>query len=302
MAVALTLVIGTVMPHPVGEGLKNYFTEAVALLLCIAFLRMDTTALKGYMHKPALVLAALCWTAVIIPILIGGVGLALGLPESAAALFLGILLQAAASPIMSAPAIVALMGLESTLVLATMVVSTMLVPITAPLFASFFAGSALLISPLLLAKKLFLILLSTFAAGMILRRLLGQARIQKYQLPLDGLNIIILLVFAAAIMNEVLHQMFTIPFTLLWVTGVAVTVFTAILVGTTLVFYPAGRGRAITLGFMCSNRNMALLIAATGTALPDITWMYLAMSQIPIYFAPHIIKQLAKRREHRANS
>lgn len=294
-AVAFTLVAGTVMPHPIGEILKNYLTEAVALLLCIAFLRMDTTTLIGYSRKPALVLAALGWTSVMIPIIIGSTGLALGLAESSEALFLGLLLQAVASPIMSAPAIAALIGMESTLVLAALVVSTMLVPVTAPLFTSIFAGPALSISPLVLASKLFFILSGTFVVGMTLRRLLGQARIQRYQKPLDGLNIIILFVFAAAIMNEVMGQMITIPLTLLWVTGVGILVFTAILTGTVLVFSPAGWERAVTLGFMSSNRNMGLLLAATGTALPEITWMYLAMSQIPIYLAPHLLKHLTPK-------
>lgn len=236
-AVALTLVVGTLMPHAIGEFLKEYLTEAVALLLCIAFLRMDTTALRGYSRKPGLVLAALVWTSVIIPMTVGCTGLALGLPESTEALFLGLLLQAVASPIMSAPAIAALIGMESTLVLAALVVSTMLVPVTAPLFTSFFAGPILLISPSMLAKKLFLILFCTLLAGIGLRRLLGQARIQRYQKPFDGLNIIILFVFAAALMNEVVGQIITMPLTLLWVTGVGILVFTAILVGTVLVFF-----------------------------------------------------------------
>ena len=287
---ALCLIFGIFMPYPVGEFLKGYFTEAVAVLLAIAFMRMDTSKLHEYSRKPALVFTALCWTSLVIPLLIGMVGLLLGLDETSEALFFGLLLQAIASPLMAAPAIAALMGMESTLVLATMVVSTLLVPLSAPVFTHFFAGSSIFISPLLLAKKLFLILSISFFAGMILRKLLGKVRIERYQKTLDGLNIIILFIFATAIMGKVTMQMRTIPGTLLWVAGIALFVYFAILIITMIVFYPTGSERAITLGFMCSTRNMALLIAATGTALPEITWMYFAMSQFPIYFGPHIIK------------
>lgn len=295
-AVALSLLIGIFMPQPLGDLLKGYFTEAVALLLCIAFMRMDRSELREYSRKPALLIAAICWTSLVIPLLIGSAGLALDLHETSGSLFLGLLLQAAASPLMAAPAIAALMGMESTLVLAAMVASTVLVPFTAPLFTGFFAGSALMIAPMVLAKKLFLILSSTFVAGMILRKLLGEGRIREYQKPLDGVNIIILFMFAIAFMDDVMVQFQTIPLTLFWVGSVAILVFLVILIGTALVFSRAGFDTAITLGFMCSNRNMALLIAATGTALPEITWMYLVMSQFPIYFGPHLIKLFWSKR------
>ena len=43
------------------------------------------------------------------------------------------MLQAVASPMMAAPALAAVMGLDSTLVLVTLVTSTALIPFTAPL-------------------------------------------------------------------------------------------------------------------------------------------------------------------------
>ena len=58
----------------------------------------------------------------------------------------------------------------------------------------------------------------------------------------------------------------------------------AIFAASTLFFAWAGRERALALGFMTSQRNMALMVAATGGALPDMTWLYFAVSQFPIYF------------------
>ncbi len=53
------------------------------------------------------------------------------------------MLQGMASPMMAAPALAALMGLDATLVLVTLVASTALVPFTASLFAGLFLGDML---------------------------------------------------------------------------------------------------------------------------------------------------------------
>jgi hypothetical protein len=37
--------------------------------------------------------------------------------------------------------------------------------------------------------------------------------------------------------------------------------------------------RAFVLGLMASQRNMGLMLAATGGALPDFTWLYFALAQ-----------------------
>ncbi|WP_028584549.1 hypothetical protein [Desulfogranum mediterraneum] len=295
LAVAISLALGTVMPSSLGAALKPHLSGAVFLLLAIAFLRMDTTALKGYLHRPLLVLAVLCWTSLIIPLAIGGLGLALELDQRSTPLFLGILLQAVASPIMSAPALAALMGMESTLILITLVLSTGLVPLTAPLFAHFFAGSALFIPPLALAAQLAAILGGAALVGLLVRRRFSLPLIRRYSLPLDGLNIIILFIFAAAIMENVGRQLLSAPLYFVLTSALAMLVFFSILISTLLVFLPSGRGRALGLAFMTSNRNMGLMLAATGGVVPELTWLYLAVSQLPIYCSPHLLKLVARR-------
>jgi hypothetical protein len=48
----------------------------------------------------------------------------------------------------------------------------------------------------------------------------------------------------------------------------------------------AGRERAFALGLMASQRNMGLMVAATGNALPELAWLYFALCQFPIYLSP----------------
>jgi hypothetical protein len=69
-AVAALIVIGIAVP-PIGAMVKPFVTEAVFVLLCIAFLRVEATAFRSYLSRPAIVLAATAWTSLVIPALFG---------------------------------------------------------------------------------------------------------------------------------------------------------------------------------------------------------------------------------------
>lgn len=294
LAVAALVVVGILLPS-IGALLKPYVTEAVFVLLGIAFLRVDTASFKACLRRPALVLAAAAWTSLAIPVLFGVSGLAWGLNKQAPDLYLALMLQAVASPMMASPSLAALMGLDATLVLVTLITCTALIPLTAPLFAFVFVGSSLSISPLNLATKLFAILAGAAVVGFSVRRIFGLAAIERQKERLNGLNILVLFVFVAAVMEGVSARFLAAPLTTTALAALAFAVFLAILFLTALLFLSAGRGRALALGLMASQRNLGLMLAATGGALPDFTWVYFALSQFPIYLSPQLLQPLARR-------
>src|SRR3984957_6878031 len=152
-AIAAVVFIAIAVP-PLDALFRPFVTEAIFALLCLAFLRVDITALRGHIRKPGLVLAATAWTSLAVPALIGTAGLLTHLDTRSPALFLALMLQAVASPMMAAPAFAAIMGLDATLVLTTLVTATALTPLSAPLLAYAFIGPALTLSPLALGVKL----------------------------------------------------------------------------------------------------------------------------------------------------
>ena len=293
-AVAALVVIGIAIPS-IGALLKPFVTEAVFVLLCIAFLRMDTATFKAYLRRPAIVLAATAWTSLVIPALFGVGCLAFGLKDHTPDLFLGFMLQAIASPMMAAPALAALMGLDATLVLVTLVTSTALIPFTAPLFAQVFIGPTLTIAPLTLGVKLFEILAGSALVGFTMRRIVSLAAIERQKERINGFNILVLFVFVAAVMESVAARFLGAPMITIGLAALAFLVFGAVLCLTTLLFRYAGRERALALGFMASQRNLGLMLAATGGALPDLTWLYFALSQFPIYLSPQLLQPIARR-------
>ncbi len=117
-ALALSVFVGIALP-PLAAVLKHVFVESLLVLLTLAFLRVDPASLLNQFRRPGLVIAASLWTLIAVPALICGVAIAFGLPMVSEALFLALILQAVAPPIIGAPALAALMGLDAALSLAT---------------------------------------------------------------------------------------------------------------------------------------------------------------------------------------
>jgi hypothetical protein len=293
-AIAALVFFGIAVP-PLGELLKPFVTEAVFVLLCISFMRVDVAALRDHLRRPGIVLAATAWTTLGVPLIIGVSGRAAGLDAHSPGLFLALMLQAVASPMMASPALAAVMGLDSTLVLVTLVTSTALVPFSAPLFAYVFFGAALTLSPLGLALKLVGILAGSLLVAAAIRWTAGASAIKRHKDAIDGFNILILFVFVAAVMGSVAGSFLADPVRTVEVALFAFAVFFALLGVTTVIFRRIGHDRALALGLMVSQRNMGLMLAATDGVLPGTTWLYFALSQFPIYLSPQLLKPIVRR-------
>jgi predicted Na+-dependent transporter len=169
------------------------------------------------------------------------------------------------------------------------------VPITAPLLAYAFFGTALTLSPLALGLKLLTMLVGSLLVAAAIRWTMGAAAIRRHALAIDGFNILVLFVFVAAVMGTVVGSFLVDPLNAIALTVLAFVVFFILLGVTTLVFRKLGHERALALGFMVSQRNMALMLAATDGVLPGMAWLYFALSQFPIYLSPQLLKPILRK-------
>ena len=291
-AVAALVLIAIATP-PIGAFLRPFIAEVVFVLLFIAFLRVETEQLRHHLKRPALTLAATAWTTLVIPVLIGAVGHLAGIEALSPDFFLALMLQAIAPPMMAAPAFAILMGLDATLVLITLVASSILTPFTATAFAAVM-GLGLKISPSELGIRLFLVLAGAALLAIIFRKIVGPSAIASRKDALDGVNILVLFVFVAAVMHDIGSSFVAMPLVTGGLTAVAFAVFFAIFGLTFLAFTWAGREHAFALGFMASQRNLGLMLAATGGVLPELTWLYFAVGQFPIYLSPYMLRRPAQ--------
>jgi predicted Na+-dependent transporter len=293
-AVAASIFIGIMVP-PLAALLKPIFAYALFVLLCLAFLRVDPAEVRKHFSRPAIVAAAAAWMMLGTPLMIGLALVAFGMSDHLPGLYVAMILQAAAPPVISAPTLAALMGLDAALSLATLVVCTALTPLTAPIFATLFVGPSMAISPVALGGKLLALLAGAAIVAALVRRFGGNEWVARQSERIDGLSVIALFFFAVALMDGVLVAILSEPLKMLGLTVLSFALSLGLAALTAFVFARLGAGQALALGLAAGNRNMGLMLAAAGTAVPDLTWLYFAVAQFPIYLMPAILKPLARR-------
>ncbi len=292
-ALAAMVFIGIAVP--IGGALKPYVPESIFLLLVLSFLRVEPSAMRAHAARPVMLALLTVWIMVALPGLLCAGFYFSNFGESSPGLLLALVLQAVAPPLMSSPAIAALLGLDAALILLGMVISTAVVPVTAPVFAGIFASGLLSLSPLTLGLKLLGMLAGAVAIATIIRTAAGRDRIARLEPQIDGINVILLFVFVFALMDGVGERLIAQPLLVLGLIALSFGLTFVLLVLTVLVYSRSGTRTAFALGLMASQRNMGLMLAAAGTAVPDMTWLYFALAQFPIYLLPQLVKPLARR-------
>jgi BASS family bile acid:Na+ symporter len=292
-AIALSILVGLALP-PLAALFKPLVAPSIFYLLVLAFLRVDPVALKSEFARPRVVVLATLWIMVATPLVLGAAYALLGGGEIWRALSVALILQAAAPPIISAPAVVALLGLDAALALATLIATTAITPLTAPFFAALFLGSALPLDPGALALRLCLFLAGAFLVAFAIRWFLGRDRVLAAREHIDGLSVIGLFVFAVALMESVAARIFSDPVLVFGLLVLSFGLTFGLMALTALVFRPAGLERALALGWESGNRNMGLMLAATG-GVSDLVWLYFALAQFPIYLGPQLLSPLVHR-------
>jgi BASS family bile acid:Na+ symporter len=123
----------------------------------------------------------------------------------------------------------------------------------------------------------------------------GKEKIEHAKEPIDGLSVIALFVFVLSLMDGATAALLARPLLMLGLMALAFLLALVFGAMTYAVFARAGRSQALALAFSGGFRNMGLLLAAAGGFVPDMTWLYFAMAQFPIYLLPQILKPLARR-------
>lgn len=293
-AVATSLILGMVV-SPIIPSLRALVPPAIFVLLVLAFVRVDLGAVYSHVRRPWRLAAATGWTMLACPLIIGlGVSVS-GLVEASPDLALALMILAVAPPVMSAPAFAYLMGLDGALSLTLLVATMLATPLSAPLISALILKDALPLEALALALRLCGLLAGSMAAAWIIRRLAGPARIDASKAIIDGVNVILLFIFALAVMDGVLARAISAPGLVAALLLLAFAVAVTLLGLTSLLFRPAGNTQALTLGLSAGCRNMGLMLAALAGHVPDLVWIFIGLAQFPIYFLPWMLRPLIAR-------
>ena len=200
-----------------------------------------------------------------------------------------------APPIFASPALAALMGLNAAITLALLLVCIAVTPFLAPAQVAMFAGSAVTFSPLSLGLRLVLMLAGAACAGIAIRAFMGKPWVERQAERIDGLNVIVLFLFAVALMGDVLSNTLTRPFVVLGLLALGTLVTFGLCALTSLMLFRLDLQTSLPIAHAAASRNTGLMLAAAAGAVPELVWLYMALLQIPIYALPLILKPLARR-------
>ncbi len=283
--------LGLLLPG-LAQWLRPLLPPAVAMILLIALLRVDWSAIAGYLRRPLAVLALTAWMLLASPVIAWLLVPPLGLPES---LTTALILMAAAPPILAGAAFALLLGLDAALAVVVGLLSTLLTPLTLPPLALALLGLELEVGMLELMARLGLIVGLAFLGALALRRGLGAARLARAAGQLDGAMVLLLLVFAIAIMDGVTATLLERPgMVALWLAA-ACLANPALQLLAALVFARLGIRAALTAGILSGNCNMGLLLAALPAGTDVGVALFFGVAQIPMYMTPALLLPLYRR-------
>ena len=112
---------------------------------------------------------------------------------------------------------------------------------------------------------------------------------------LDGVNVVLLVVFAVGVMDGVTGRLFAEPRHVLLFTGAAFALNATQQAVGALAFWWAGRRTALTVGLVFGYRNMALALAVLADVAPRDFLLYVAVAQLPMYMFPMITRPVYRR-------
>ena len=293
-AFVLSVLVGLAVP-PLAHLLRPVLPWTVFGFLTIMFARVELSALGDVAKRPWHLALASVWLVCAPPVLFGAVLALLGRANLEPGLVLGIALQAAGPALSSSPGIAILLGLEPALILCAVLLTTALSAFTAPVIVDLVAGAAVPLDVATFLGRLALLIGGAIAFAALLRRVARPARPRRHAASLDGLGVCFYVVFGIAAMDGVLAASWQNPARSLAFLGLSIVLSTLGFVASALVLRPLSPGDRLVAGYATGQRNMSLLIGALGASTPDSTFLYFALSQLPIFLLPQLIRPLARR-------
>lgn len=297
LAIALSLLIGAALPF-LAATLRPFLDEAILTLLTLAFLRTGFRALGDEFKTPLPVVYAVIIALLILPALALLLGQVTGLQTAYPGFYLALFIALAVPPITAVPIFASLLRLPGPIALAFLILAMAATPFIATLHARvFFTPQALPFDGLTIGLRLAGFLIGAGIVAAIIQRVVRQDRLERNNQYLGGLNVLVMLVFAIAVMDGFGPAVLGSP-------GLVAVIFLAVfalalaqmaIMRGALWFMPADKATSIAMA--TGLRNMGLMVAALGMSIPETTWLWFAIGQFPIYFMPWFIELARKVRK-----
>lgn len=292
-AAAFSVALGLAAPQ-VASTARPMLPACIFFFVALTLVRADLEAVRRVLARPWRFVAACLWMTLAPPAIVS-LGLALvGRDTLGPDLVLGLAIAGAAPPLLSAPTIAAIIGIEPSMLLAATVVTTLASPAVSPILAEVVAGTAVPLDRSALALRLALLTGGALLAAIVVRSRAGPERLVRWRRRLDGAGVVSFFIFGVAAMDGVTRFSLETPALVGTLLAVAFGLSFAGIALTVLGFRLLEPGDRLVVGYATGSRNMGLLVASLGASVPDRTFLFFALAQIPVYLLPLAMKGAAR--------
>lgn len=288
---AVGVFAGLVLPDLAGL-MRPLLPSAVAGLLFLALLRVDWQELSWHLTRPLIVALLCAWFLIATPLLVWLAVAVLGVNSG---LVTALVLAVACPPIVSGPAMALLLRLDAPLMLVSVVSASLLAPFTIVSVSIYVIGVDLRLDALALFLRLAFLIGGCVVAALTVRRFLGQARLARGNNFFDIVAVLLLLIFAIAIMDGVTRLAAHDTWHVLRFIIAAFAVNILLQLLGIAAAATMGRRTALTVGFASGNRNMGLLLAVLPAESAPDALLFFAVAQLPIYILPAVLGPAYRR-------
>jgi BASS family bile acid:Na+ symporter len=288
---AVGVFAGLVLPD-LASWTRPLLPPAVAGLLFLALLRVDWPQLLGHLSRPLRGTLLSVWFLIATPLLIH---LAVAAFRIDNGLGIALVLAATCPPIVSGPAMALLLRLDAPLMLVSVMSASLLAPFTIVFVSSYLLGIDLGIDSLALLLRLAVLIGGCALSALLVRRFVGERRLARGRDLFDTVSLLLLLIFAIAIMDGVTALVVDDPWRVLRFVLAAFAASILLQLLGTAVSAGMGRRAALTVGFASGNRNMGLLLAVLPASSAPDALLFFALAQLPIYILPALLGPAYRR-------
>ena len=278
--------------QPLANALAPWLEALIVMNLSLSMVRIAPGALSKYLQRPVLIAIIFVFSMVLAPLFLWCGAEVIGVRGPIGA---GLVFHALTTPIMSAPALCILFGLDAALALIVTVLSYALVPFTLPPMALWLLGIELDVSVIELTWRLGRIVGISFLIAYVVRRVLSRDFLEKQASRMDGLMVFGMVGVAVSIMSGLPDFAVSKPAFTAVVTATTFAINILLQVIAAMTFWKLGKKAAITIALVTGNTNVALVLAAIGASAQYELLVYFVVGQFPIYTLPLIMVPIYKR-------
>jgi len=203
-------------------------------------------------------------------------------------------MTAGSSPLIGAAAIGRLLRLNNEMILALLVSSTILAPITLPFIALEFLALEIGISSIDLILRLSALIGSSGLTVAIIHLFTQNKKMSLSNQALDGIIVILLWLCGVPLMDGITEKLLNDPAHTSFLIFLSFCVYIGLMVFGALFSYIIWRNwqDAASLGLTSGSRNLAVIIVVLPATVDPEVILYFALAQFPIYLMPAILKYI----------